>query len=1354
MKHFRLTILFSICLIAGFVASASQRSTRLFDERDVVTSAYGGFCQDAAGSLWIGTQSGLLRFDGTNFIRYSYDENSENSLSDNRILKVMRDNSDRIWAATAEGLNLYDPYSDSFTRISLPGYSHRGYISDIFQMKNGDIIFMVAGVGLYVLDFSAPDGKPVAVKFMPQVDISRTVNTLSETLTGDLIGGNHSGDIVRISPNGQSRVVKAADNYIKTLMRMPDGDVLVTTTTDAWIWHVNDDSFTPISIPDSPHPYIDNATLAADGTVYFGTAGCGVYVLEPGSFELVPFKDLTNPSVDINRARISSVFEDTEGNLWLGCSHQGVIMAPQNEGLFNFTNMDRAYQGFIPGATVITVTPSAAGPDDVWVGLEDGWLMHVDSLGTSSLVHHFPGRVHALHVTPSGRVAVAVDNSGLYEFDPTTRAVRNLAAVKGNYIAPALTSDSSGTIYIGIHGEGVMAVDPATLATSWITDSNAGFTPRWISSLFFDSRGQLWLGLFGGLSVFDPVNRIHTSISDLHPALVKGVHNDIAEDPQGRIWVASSHGIYIIDPSDPSFPFTRLTTSEGLSDNYVSTISIDDNGYAWAATHDGINRISPDFTVTTFNTRPHVSDSGYFSSVYSPADRRVYFSGENGIASVNPEVAEKSVGKDAPGIKVSAIYLNDARVTGETLSAGGKHVLRWPDMDRLRISHRDNSVTLFVTTDGITDDGNAIFQWRIPGVIDQWLTTPPGTGRIPLPHLHPGTHKVELRIIDNGAISPVKIVTISVDAPWYLTLPARILYLVIFLALIFLTLRLMRQKNADRINEEKIKFFINISHEIRSPLTLILGPLEQLLRREDNDPETSRRLNSIHRNANRILALINQLLDIRKIEKGRMEIEYSPTEIVGFTRDLVDIFRPQADEKHIGLSFSSPLESGLEAWIDRNNFDKVLVNLISNAIKYTPDGGNIEVAVSRGESQEMGEYAEITVTDDGIGLDANHLPHLFDRFYQGKFNKDSVPLGFGIGLDFCRLLVDLHRGTISANNRTDARGSVFTVRIPLRPANPDGKILTTVPASTHSEKAAADTLPARQHSTFVIPSSPMPDAPRQRPRRASVRILVVDDDPEIRAYLREVLAPQGRVDEAVNGEDALHKIADTPYDLILSDVVMPGMDGLHLLRNLKSRIDTNHIPVILLSSKNEVADRMAAWDKGADGYLGKPFDLNELQALIDSALDNRLRLRGKFSGVQQQDDKIETPVLKGNDAALIERITQEISRHLDNPDLNVEKLCELVGMSRAHLNRKMKDLFGVTPSEFIRNMRLRKAAELLRQPDIDISQIAYSVGFVSQPHFSTAFKRFSGFSPSEFRQRDSDIPSAPVSSPDAGTTDD
>lgn len=1326
-------LLVFLCILsaAAWTVTDATGTTRLYNDRDIVTSRYGGFCVDGDGYLWIGTQYGLLRFDGTNFYRYIYDEESETSLSDNRINKILRDSDNRMWVATCEGLNLYDSYNDNFRQIPLPSLSHKGYISDICQLSSGDIVFMVAGVGLYVIDFSS--GEPVAVKFMPQIEVSSTLNTLAESPKGDLLAGNHAGEIVKIAPNGQSEIFKVDDSYIKILLADNDGNIFVSTTTKAWLWDMADYSFREIQIPEGKHPVLDNATLTKKGEILVGTLGNGLYSFDRSSMQLKPYTDLNNPFVDLDRSRISTVYGDSLGNLWLGCSHQGVILAPNIPSLFNFISIAKSLPDYNGGTTRVAVTPAN---NDIWVGLDDGRLLLVDDYNVRP-VHDFKAKIGSMIVSSRGTLYIGIENNGLYEFIPSDHSVRQLITHKGSYMVPALAEGPDGNIYIAVHGEGILKFNPVTKEVTAVKGKDGKLSCNWTSALLTDSRGRIWIGKYGGISVYDPATGEHTSISDLHPAMIKGVHNTITEDPDGNIWAATSNGLYIINPDD--YSYRRLTKKEGLCDSNVSTIAFDSDGNAWVGTHDGVNRIDKDFKVTVFYGKNDIADSDYFSVASNLGGvKRLIFSGENGLTLINPEVL-KTPPPEGDSFFISNIQLNGAKVTPVTLSSNGHKILNDKDKDHISISYRDYSLVLFLASKDFKPTDNTTYQWRVKDLADDWVSAPAGSGMIALPHLDPGNHTLEIRAMENGLITPAKTVRISVDSPWYLTTFAKLFYLVIFLLLIILLWRLVKHKNSEQINEEKIKFFINISHEIRSPLTLILGPLERIMKKS-HDPETVKDLNAIHRNANRILALINQLLDIRKMEKGKMELDCSETEIISFTNDLVDIFRPQSEEKHITLNFSTsnPELKHLNVWIDRNNFDKVLVNLLTNAIKYTPEGGEIDIEVGKGYDSSMGDYAEITVTDTGIGLEEKNLPHLFDRFYQGKFNKGSMPLGFGIGLDLCRLLVELHNGTITAANRTDTKGSRFTVRIPLRPRNAVKKeiAVSPIPETTTEE---------RKRILNQDTALPQIAAEQKKTRKmTSMKILVVDDDTEIRSYLADVLSNIGKVSEAVDGEDALRKVMELHPDLIISDVVMPEMDGLQLLKTLKTNVTTNHIPVILLSSKNDVADRMAGWDKGADGYLGKPFNINELQALIDNLIDNRLRLRGKFSGIQEQDSKIETPVLKGNDTVLIDKIVSEINDHLEDPNLNVEKLCQEVGLSRAHLNRKMKELFGLTPSEFIRNMRLRKACDLLRQGDVDISQIAYSVGFISQPHFSTAFKRFTGFSPSEYRAN------APAS--DKGTT--
>lgn len=1320
MNNIKRILTFFLLLLASVFNMDAIQNTRLFNSKEFVSSNYGGFCLDKDGYLWIGTQYGLLRFDGINIDRYLHDENSETSLSDNRILKILYDNEDRMWVATCEGLNLYDPHTDSFTRITLPSLNLYGYICDICQLTNGDIIFMASGFGLYILDFSSE--KPIAVRFMPQIDITNTVNTLGVTEKGELVCGNHAGDIIKISSNGQSNIYKVTDSYIRIVLRDNDGYFFVSTTTEAWRWNTKTDEFIPVSMPDNIKPVLQCAVQDKNGNILIGTIGNGVFYLDKATNELRPNNEFNNPITNLNKTRISTIYEDSIGNLWMGCSHQGVLMVPQKPIPSNFVNISRAITDYSGGKTNIAMFPDS---DDIWIGLDDGRLISVDEYGKLHSRYRLGGGISSMKASDTGKLYLGVDNHGLYELNPVTGAIRQLIKVKGNYLANALTEDQQGNLYLGIVGEGVVKVNPDTGETNWLHDNAGNNKFRWTSSLFCDSRNRIWIGMFGALSIYDNATGKLTYLSEKHQQMIKGVHNNIAEDSDGNIWDATSIGLFIINPD--KLTYERLTPNEGLSDINVSTIVFDADGYAWAGTHDGLNQIDRDFNVIPFYGKNDMSDSDYFSATASSDKSKLLFSGEKGITILEPAKLKKPMFER--DIFISGIDLNGTRINSTTLNASGEKVMTnmKSNPDNLRLSFKDNSLVLRMSTKDFSDTDNLVFQWRIPGFVDHWASTTPGSGIIVLPHLQSGNHRLELRATENGLYSEIKTVNISVSYPWYLSIPAKIIYLILICCFIILAWRAMKHKNTERVNEEKIKFFINISHEIRSPLTLIISPLERIMKKE-HDPETTKNLNAIHRNANRILGLINQLLDIRKIDKGKMQIRRSETEFISFTRELVEIFKPQAEEKGLTLRFvtDDPSLTHLTVWIDRNNFDKVLVNLISNAIKYTPSGGNIQVSVNQCVAKELGgvKCVEIQVLDTGIGLNEKNIDRLFDRFYQGKFNHGDIPLGFGIGLDLCRQLVELHNGVITAANRTDCKGSCFTVRIPIRCMDTDETVAET-------EQTATD----RNITPSV--SHILPAEAKRNTKNSSLRILVVDDDAEIRSFLNDILSGFGKVTEAINGEEAMRSIMESMPDLIISDVVMPCMDGLTLLKTLKSNVDTNHIPVILLSSKNDVADRMAGWDKGADGYIGKPFIVEELQAMVDNLIDNRLRLKGKFSGTQQQDGKIETPDLKGNDKVLIDKIVSEIDSHLDDPNLNVEKLCQEVGLSRAHLNRKMKELFGLTPSEFIRNVRLRKACELLRQPDVDISQIAYSVGFSSQPHFSTAFKRFTGISPTEYRQRNS-----------------
>jgi DNA-binding response OmpR family regulator len=510
------------------------------------------------------------------------------------------------------------------------------------------------------------------------------------------------------------------------------------------------------------------------------------------------------------------------------------------------------------------------------------------------------------------------------------------------------------------------------------------------------------------------------------------------------------------------------------------------------------------------------------------------------------------------------------------------------------------------------------------------------------------------------------------------------------------------RRRRRELDEDKMKFLINATHDIRSPLTLIMSPLHKLLKR-DFDPEVTNELKTIEHNAQRVQNLVNQILDIRKMDRQQMKLQCQETDMVQYVGNLLKSYEYTANERHINFRYAPTLDK-LSVWFDRKAIDKVVDNLLSNAFKYTYDGGEIEVCVSQDTDTQT---AILQVVDNGMGIKGDPRK-LFDRFYQGASSRSMHIEGTGIGLNLCKMVVEMHHGTIEAANRSDEQGSVFTVHLPLGCEHLKEEELLKVEEIDKTARQRAQT---------------------------SYHVLIVDDDEEIGRYIAQELGCYYHITPVTSGREALRLLlseSEKQFDLVVSDVMMPEMDGFTLLRMIKTNMNLNHIPVVMLTSKAAVANRLEGLEKGADAFLAKPFDMDELHMVINNLISTNLRLKGKYSGLQQPKDKIEEKPIKGNDELLMERVLKEVNEHLDDNDFSVEMLAKGVGISRAQLHRKMKELTGIPVSEFIRNIRLEQAVRLLEEQKINVTQVAYSVGFSNLAHFSTVFRKQFGVSPTEY----------------------
>ena len=802
-----------------------------------------------------------------------------------------------------------------------------------------------------------------------------------------------------------------------------------------------------------------------------------------------------------------------------------------------------------------------------------------------------------------------------------------------------------------------------------------------------DSHGKLWICTASGINCYDP-DEDHFHPYGWDVILDYNAIETVYETHDHKILFGTNSGLYIYDSRQKSAkPFPGAQT---LSNKVVGGVVDDFSGDIWLSTTMGIWQFKQqDNQFVGYVYGNGLASREYVSGVSMRTDDgRIWFGFSDGITSFNPADL-KRMNSDIGKVHLTGIYV------------GGKAL---PGQKYFSLDFIDNTFSMEFSSLNYANADNVVYEYRLNGA-KEWGQTEAGRNVVSFTHLQPGSYILEVRAYDNGFYTDTEVYHIIIKAPWYRSSWAYLIYITAFLIVIGSLMWTYFRRRRQELDEEKMKFLINATHDIRSPLTLIMSPLHKLLKR-DFDSDVKNDLKTIEHNAQRVQNLVNQILDIRKIDKQQMSLQCQETDMVQYVGNLLKSYEYTAKERGITFRYSPELDK-LNVWFDRKALDKVVDNLLSNAFKYTYDNGEIEVRVS----EESGKNAILQVVDNGMGIKGDPRK-LFDRFYQGSSSRSMHIEGTGIGLNLCKMMVEMHHGTIEAANRDDDQGSIFTVRIPLGTEHLRKEEILIAEEKDKSSKAKS---------------------------QSNYRVMIVDDDEEIGSYISQELGSYYHITPVTSGRDALRLLlgaeADKQFDLVVSDVMMPEMDGFTLLRMIKTNMNINHIPVVMLTSKAAVANRLEGLEKGADAFLAKPFDMEELHMVINNLIRKNLRLKGKYSGTQQQKDKVEEKQVKGNDEKLMERIMKVVNDHLDDSEFNVDALTKEVGISRAQLHRKMRDMTGLPVSEFIRNIRLEQAVRLLEEQKINVTQVAYSVGFSNLAHFSTVFRKQFGVSPTEYMEQ-------------------
>ena len=1282
-------MLFSIfCFVQMLTCFSYANSGRLYTSNDLSSSLIRCIIQDKYGFIWVGTNYGLNRFDGYKFSTYLCNPADTTTIQDNDIVKLYPYSKEFLFVATNRGLYKYSYLTNSFQHIVLEKKDEKIRVSSLIEDGKHNLLIGTAGYGAYRLDMTTGKVTRLSRKSANSVDDFFAMLFFDDE--GYLWQANHTKVLRKYKYNGKSiqlvSVYEPKDLFgISKLYATDKKGFFVAHTGGMMRYDYASHSFSRYDFDFSAHQgagYISAVTLDKYGNLWLGTSGDGTFKIPHGSRKAYRV-ELNNQSFIFDNAHISDLLIDRDGNQWYGCYMKGLFLSNNDKNVFHPVSLDEL------GAGMETISSV--------VGVADGLMLFVVKNHGLYLLDEKTGNTKLLQ-SPAGPIKVYSDfrkkvyvygRDGIYEYDWMYQTYRLLLPSNGLSLDD-MQVDAAGNIYFTSQGNGLYVWNRKSgKMTQYLMDDkrpHKTICNNWISEIRLDSRGWLWCATANGVSCMDTKTGYFDIILS-RPLLEGKSCYSTLELSDGKIAIATEMGLYLYDrKKQQTIPWPH---SESISGLRIYSLKKDVKGNLWMSSAQGIWCYdSKAKSFFSFEKGNGLLTKEYLAGVVgSTSDGVICYGNSEGLTYFRPSQV-----KDY-NEKTSAIYLSGVLLDGKMAPFIG---------DNLSVPSDFKSIVLSFSQLDYQSVGNIVFQYRING--GKWISNAAGDNSFNFTGLSYGHYRIEVRTYCNGKYSTYKkVINLDVLAPWFLTVWAKLLYLFLILGLTAAAIIVFLRKKKRDMEEAKMQFLINATHDIRSPLTLIMEPLKKLKERLGNAEEYQADIDTIDRNAQRLLTLVNQILDKRRLDKHQMNLSCRETNLVEFSQGLVSLFTYNANLRGINIRLEMP-ETPVNAWIDRNKLDKAIANLLSNAFKYTPNGGEIIFRIEKQDKKVL-----LYVIDSGKGLGKNDdAKTLFERFYQGKNSADMHLGGSGIGLNLCRSIVRLHGGDVTARNREDGTsGACFIIELPL------GK--------EHLKDSQIN-------SDYVV------NGKKQQRGAASrnSKILLVDDDIEICRYLKSELSDWYRFVICNNGKEALKQLLSGDFDLVVSDVVMPEMDGITLLRNIKGNANISHVPVIMLTSKSEISDRLEGIKLGADAYLAKPFSLEELHLTIDNLIDNVRRLKGKFSGALKQDDKVEKVEVKGYDEELMERIMKVVNEKLSDSDFNVEKMCDEVGVSRTQLHRKLKEMTGVPTSEFLRNIRLNEAARLIREHKINITQVSYMVGFANNSHFSTAFKKYFGMSPTEY----------------------
>jgi signal transduction histidine kinase/ligand-binding sensor domain-containing protein/DNA-binding response OmpR family regulator len=1307
--------------------------------------------QDSQGYIWIATENGLNKFNGYNFTVYSEQPNDSTSLRGNYVYTVLEDSRGTFWVGSMGGLSQYNREKDNFQPFLIqdekPFYMNRA--TWILEDRKGNIWVSYYGNGIICLE--AETMKPVFYNKKNSQIADDNIDCAYEDSFGNLWLGTHENGVYLFNPENLSvehfrhdPAVPGSlnDNRVFSVCEDSFGRLLVGTLGGGInIYDRPSRTFTTLKTGNSEiENQIFSLALDKKGNVWIGTDGAGIFCFDP-SGKKIPVNDPVSELCDMTKAKIHHLFEDKQGNMWIALYQKGILFIPstgsdfQNYGFNPFDS-----QRSIGTHCVISVLEDSF--NNVWIGTDGDGLYKVNASNqkiehfSATHTNGFPGDViTAMYEDKDKNVWIGTYVNGIFRYNRKTQSFDSYYNTntpnKLSYDhVSAFVQDKDGILWIGTDGGGLNSLDTKTGKITYYKSGGGNskdhqLSSNYIYTLLIDKEEKIWIGTDSGVNRFDPSTKTFTNAALVNSILNNKLIYTINEDYQGNIWLGGFSGLYCIHKETGQI--TQRTTLDGLPDNMITGIEEDDEQALWLSTGNGLCLYNPlNETYLNFYATDGIQSNEFRrGSHYKGKNNRLYFGGINGLTAFVPSHFTQLH-------SLLHLAFTDLLIYNEQIQVGQSSVLEksLDESESIYLRYNQRSFTFRFAALEYSMPQRVLYYTQMENFDKHWRLADNPNRSITYTNLNPGKYIFKVKATLDGVNFLEREVKVIIEPPFWLSIWAKIVYGILLLLItyfIYLYVNnriqqkqvLMEKEQQKQLSENKLQFFTDISHEIRTPLTLILGPIEKL-EEDTKDEKTLAVYKIIHQNALRILRLVNQLMDLRAVDKGKLKLKVEQTSLEEFVNKIMDSFRELATTKQI--DFNLILEDTLpEVYIDRDCLDKVIFNLLSNAFKFTNKGGSITVFIGIKDGQ-----VEISVEDTGIGIAKEYQTHIFDRFYQVRDGKMNTKMGTGIGLHLSKMMVELHHGNIVVESEPD-KGCKFIIHLPLD----ENAYKPEEFGVTNGEATAMMVQPSFQLEEDDD-NEPNPDGKKKTAaHNKNIRsVLLVEDDVDILNYIDSELSSKYTIYRANNGKEGLNKALKCMPDIIVSDIVMPEMDGLTLCKLLKANDKTCHIPIILLTAKTNVEQRIEGIEMGADSYIPKPFNLKHLETRIEKLIELRRKLKDKYTYKQE-----ENPIqVLSSDEKLFKKFNEKLREQISNPDLSVESLSKELGLSRVHLNRRLKTITNESPGNYIRNFRLKQAALLLTGKKMSIAEVAYAVGFSSHAYFSNIFKEHFGISPTEYTE--------------------